>query len=171
MFGFFNKFNREKKLAENGNPIAQYNVGCCYVNGDGVTQDLAEAVKWFRKVADQRFMQGQYRLGLHYAIGAGVAKDYTEAAKWFRKAADQGCAPAQYGLGECYRNGDGVMKNLVEAYKWFSLASAQGYVDSVLDRPATTDRDVVAQQMTPDQIAEAQKLTREFQLILWGQND
>jgi hypothetical protein len=66
-----------------------------------------------------------------------------------------------------------IARNLIifEAYKWFSLASAQGYVDSVLDRPATADRDVVAQQMTPDQITEAQKLTREFQPILWGQND
>jgi TPR repeat protein len=193
MFGFFKKFDRQKKLAENGNPIAQYNLGCCYVNGDGVPQDLAEAAKWFRLAADQGIAEAEYRLGLWLlhqsvmppgvaAMGADrlekEAELKAEAAKWFRLAADQGYAPAQFQLGEYYEHGcvsrtsdkrlgfsynDGrVTRNLVEAYKWYNLASAQGYVDGIIQRPATTYRDAVATEMTPDQIAEAEKLTREF---------
>lgn len=171
MFGFFNKFDRQKKLAESGDPIAQYNLGICYVKGDGVPQDLAEAAKWFRNVADQGFAQGQYRLGLQYAIGHGVAKDMEEAAKWYRLAADQGYPPAQYLLGRYYEydcvsrtsderlgfsyNDGRVTRNLVEAYKWYDLASAQGYVDEI-EGSATTKRDAVAAEiakMTPDDIA------------------
>jgi TPR repeat protein len=189
MLGFFNKFDRQKKLAENGNPIAQYNFGCRYINGDGVPQNLVEAAKWFRLAADQGVAEAQYRLGLwylHQSACGNIADNLekqaelqTEAAKWLRLAANQGYAPAQFQLaGYCeygcvsrtfnksigFSYNDGrVTRNLVEAYKWYNLASAQGYVDEIIQRSATTYRDDVAAKMTPDQIAVAQKLSAEFQ--------
>ncbi|HPY32028.1 MAG TPA: tetratricopeptide repeat protein, partial [Verrucomicrobiota bacterium] len=73
----------------------QVGLGVCYRDGAGVACDLAEAVKWFRKAADQGDALGQFELGLCYRDGEGVARDRAEAVKWFRKAADQGHKQAQ----------------------------------------------------------------------------
>ena len=92
-------------------------MGACYASGRGVAKDDGEAVKWFRKAADQNDAKAQYMLGLSYAIGEGVVKDDVEATKWFHKAADQSVAAAQFMLGGCYHRGEGVAKDDVEAAK------------------------------------------------------
>ena len=74
----------------------------CYDNGEGVQQSYAEAVKWYRKVAEQGIAEAQYNLGVCYFYGKGVRRDYAEAVKWYRKAAEQGIAEAQSNLGVCY---------------------------------------------------------------------
>jgi hypothetical protein len=84
-----------------------------------------------------------------------VIEDDVEAAKWFRRAAEQGHRLAESCLGRIYATGIGVPQDYVEAYKWYNLA-AVGYL------PALQGRNRVAQQMTPDQIAEAQELSHEF---------
>ena len=93
----------------------------CYNN-----KDYAEAVKWYRKAAEQGNAEAQYMLGDCYRWGTGVTKDYAEAVKWYRKAADQGYASAQYWLGYCYFRGDGVDKDKTEAVKWYRKAAEQG---------------------------------------------
>ena len=55
-----------------------------------------------------------------------------------------------------YDNGEGVPQDYVTAHMWFNLAAASGNKDAV------KARDIVAAQMTPAQIAEAQKLAREW---------
>ena len=75
--------------------------------------------------------------------------------RWYRKAAEQGNAYAQSNLGVMFENGLGVAKNYVEAHKWHVLASTAGYADD--DRAITR----VASMMTPAQISEAQRPTRE----------
>ena len=64
-----------------------------------MAKDYVEAVKWYRKAAEQNHAEAQYNLGICYAGGQGVEKDYVEAVKWFRKAAEQNDAEAQYSLG------------------------------------------------------------------------
>ena len=75
-----------------------------------------------------------------------------EAVKWYPLAAEQGDARAQHNLGFMYDNGDGVPVNYVQAYKWFSLSAALG------DEDAREYVDLVALEMTSEQIAEAQRL-------------
>ena len=58
-------------------------------NGQGVAKDEVEAVKWYRKAAEQNDADAQNNLGVCYANGQGVAKDEVEAVKWYRKAAEQ----------------------------------------------------------------------------------
>ena len=65
-----------------------------YFTGQGVKQDKEEAVKWYRKAAEQGYASAQYNLGNIYGNGRGVKQDYVEAVKWYRKAADQGDADA-----------------------------------------------------------------------------
>ena len=109
-----------------GDADAQFNLGWCYDNGDGVTKDPAEAVRWYRMAAEQGHADAQYSLGLCYDIGWGVPEDPAEAVRWFRMAAEQGHAAAQFNLGWCYDNGDGVTKDPAEAVRWYRKAAEQG---------------------------------------------
>jgi len=145
-----------RKAAEQNHAGAQNNSGICYANGQGVAKDEAEAVKWFRKAAQQNHAHAQYNLGACYYNGQGVAKDQVEAVKWYRKAAEQYHAKAQSNLGYCYYNGQGVAKDYVEAYRWMLLAAAQGEED------AKKGVNTLEGVMTREQIAEGQKLARDF---------
>ena len=91
-----------------------------------------------------------------YHQGRGVPQDYAEAVKWYHKAAERGLAEAQANLGILYAKGRGVPQDYVYAYMWLSLSAAKG------DKDGTKARDLVAKLMPPAQIAEAQKLTREW---------
>ncbi|MDB2497533.1 caspase family protein, partial [Verrucomicrobiales bacterium] len=73
-----------RKAAEQGDAGAQFNLGACYKNGNGVPQDYAEAVKWYRLAADQGYARAQIDLGWCYHEGNGVPQDYAEAVKWYR---------------------------------------------------------------------------------------
>ena len=87
--------------------------------------DYAEAVKWYRKGAEQGNSSAQNSLGYMYQYGYGVTKDYAEALKWYRKGAEQGNANAQNNLGTMYINGYGVEKNYEEALKWYRKTAEQ----------------------------------------------
>ena len=102
-----------RPLAETGDPRAQNSLGFMYASGKGTPQDYAEAVKWYRKAADQGIAEAQYAvLASIYDHGKGVPQDYAEAVKWYRKAAEQGYAKAQLNLGLMYDNGKGVSAGL-----------------------------------------------------------
>ena len=177
-----------KTKAENENPAAQYILGIRYEYGDGVDQDYAEAIRWIRLSAEQGYSEAQYdlaasfyregnstdavhwwrlaaeqghawsqfNLGGMYGFGEGVPQDDTEAAKWYLLSADQGHAGAQVNLGFKYRDGRGVPQSLVTSYMWLSLAVAQG------DNMAVNNRNSIKEKMTPEQIAEGERLTQEW---------
>jgi TPR repeat protein len=69
---------------------------------DGVLQDYAEAVRWYRLAAEQGYAQAQYYLGEMYRNAQGFTQDYSEAVKWYRLSAEQGYSQAQYSLGGMY---------------------------------------------------------------------
>ena len=140
---------------------AQNNLGFMYQYGKGVPQDDAEAVKWYRKAAEQGYADAQYNLGLIYDNGQGVPQDYAEAVKWYRKAAEQGNASAQLNLGFMYGKGEGVPQDYVQAHMWYNLA-ASWYPPGEDRDQSVKNRDIVAESMTPAQISEAQKLAREW---------
>ena len=79
-------------LAEQGNAVAQYNLGVMYENGRGVPQDDKTAVKWYRLSAEQGDAGAQSNLGVMYGNGQGVPQDDKTAVKWHRLAAEQGDA-------------------------------------------------------------------------------
>ncbi len=87
-----------KPLAEEGNAVAQNNLGLMYDNGWGVPQDDKEAARLYRLAAEQGDVDAQYNLGGMYDKGKGVPQDYKEAERWWRLAAEQGFAIAQYNL-------------------------------------------------------------------------
>src|SRR5437016_4270282 len=144
--------------ADKGDAKAQYELGRAFFSGTlGVAKDEAEAVKWFRKAAEQNVTDAQFSLGVCYANGRGVTKDDAEAVKWFRKAAEQNLADAQYNLGVCYDSGEGVVKDEVEAYKWWLLAAGQGNDD------AKYNMTIVENKMSRENTEEGKWLARELQ--------
>ncbi|MDA2911492.1 sel1 repeat family protein [Nitrospiraceae bacterium AH_259_D15_M11_P09] len=118
--------------------------------------DYATALKELRPLAEQGVAKAQTALGLLYHIGRGVPQDSIEAVRWFRMAAEQGNAPGQTGLGGMYFYGRGVPQDDVLAQMWVNLAAAQG------NELARMIRDLLAEMMTPAQLAEAQRLAREW---------
>src|SRR5436190_9384167 len=76
-----------KAKAEAGDAESEVELGRRYDKGEGLVKDRAEAVKWYRKAAEQNLANAQYSLGVCYAHGEGVVKDQMEAVKWYRKAA------------------------------------------------------------------------------------
>ena len=145
-----------RTAAEQGDMIAQFNLGFMYAQGLGVSKDYSEAMVWWRRAAEQGEATAQYNLGIMYHNGQGVPQDYAEAVKWWRRAAEQGEASAQNNLGVVYYNGEGVTQDYTLAHMWFNLAGA-GCLEE-----ARGTRDTVAKLMTPVQIAEAQRLAREW---------
>lgn len=89
-------------------------------------QNFAEAVKRYRKAAEQGDAGAQFNLAFCYAKGQGVDKNFAEALKWYRKAAEQGDARAQNNLGVLYSHGQGVKTSDFEARKWYLKAAEQG---------------------------------------------
>jgi TPR repeat protein len=141
--------------ADQGYANAQAKLGVMYENGYGVLQDYAEAMRWYRLAADQEDANAQYNLGNMYANGRGVPQDYAEAVRLYRLAADQGDANAQYNLGFMYENGQGVLQDNVTAHMWYNIGAANG------NELGGTNRDSIAEGMTPSEISKAQQMARD----------
>ena len=169
-----------RNAAEQGFADAQYNLGYMYATGEGVPPDFGEAANWFLMaaeqghadaqknldiLAEQGVAEAQNTLGLLYFDGHGVTQDFAEAAKWYRRAAEEGNAAAQSNLGVMYEFGLGVPQDYVQAHKWFDLAAAQG------TEKAQKYRDKAARDMTPNQIAEAQRIALEWRAQHKGDAD
>ena len=150
--------------AEQGDVAAQSNLGILYMSGLGVAQDYAEALKWSELAAAKGDARAQLRLGMMHATGRGVAQNFAEAAKWFERAAAQGDAQAQFNLGRLYEFGRGVERDLVRAHLWFNLAAASS--SPGWDRQdAIANRDRIAGQLKPEQVADAQARARDWKPV------
>ena len=118
-----------------------------------------------RSAAEAGYPVAQYELARMYQSGRGVPQDYAEAAKWYRSAAEIGFANARGPLGKLYVE----MGDYVSAHMWFNLAAIPDAdcmppkrFGQSCDPWASKERDDIAKRMTPAQIAEAQKLAREW---------
>ncbi len=100
---------------------------------------------------------GDYEDGIKAYDGA----DYSTAFQHLKRAADEGNPDAQALVGFMFANGQGVPINYVSAYQWYELSAAQG------SRNAAGNRSNLAKNMTADQIAEAERLAREWKQSRW----
>ena len=120
-------------------------------------EDYQTAAAMFREAAEQGDPKGQNSLGELYEQGQGVAQDYVRAASWYRRAARAGHAGGQFNLGRMYRDGKGVPQDFVRAYAWMNLAAIRDNLGSL-----RRERDRLLQRLSPQQVAEAQALSRQF---------
>jgi uncharacterized protein len=105
--------------------------------------------------ADAGDREAMYEIGWRSSIGIGLPQNEPLGLRYLRMAAENGHQLAQNNLGARYVSGDGVEVDLVEAYRWFTLAAEQG------DRKAGKNRDSIAAEMSPEQLAEARKRVGE----------
>jgi hypothetical protein len=96
-----------------------------------------------------------------YEKGLGTYRSYPDAAQWYRKCANTGLWEGQMELGFLYADGKGVPKDSVLAYMWLNLSAASAPQNNLFSDIAK-QRDVLASTMTREQIAEAQRLSREW---------
>ena len=150
-----------EKAAAQGNASAQSNLGMMYHFGHGVPQDYAIARQWFEKAAAQGNAIAQFSIGRLYYNGLGVPKDYAIARHWYEEAAAQGEAIAQFGIGWLYYNGHGVPQDDMRTYMWWNLAVANTKSDEL--KSVAKLRGDIARDMTPAQVAEAQRLGQQCQ--------
>ena len=115
-----------------------------------------DGFKTTKQAAEQGDASAQFNLGFMYDLGEGVPENDAEAVRLFRLAAEQGYAEAQHNLGLKYARGEGVPEDDVQAYAWFSLAATQG------QGFAQKGKNILAKNMTREQIAEAQKLSQKY---------
>lgn len=147
---------RLRKAANQGDPAAQFLLGHAYDNGFGVAKDVREAVRWYRRAAEEHRGDGatpatllpvkdffhafesyrsaaqrgdlsaQLYLALAYDTGRDVSSSPVEAVRWYRIAARAGSAAAACNLGRLFHNGDGMPKDSAEAAIWFRSAADRG---------------------------------------------
>jgi hypothetical protein len=154
-----------RPLAEQGEETAEILLGRMYVTGQGVPLDYGEAMRWYRKAAEHGSAEGTGLLGALYLYGNGVPQDVAQALKLLHQAAERGDVRAKYTLANMYQYGRGVPQDYVLAHMWWNLLAAQGFL------PAQQLRDQLASKMTPEQIAEAQRLAREWKPTKWWAED
>ena len=107
-------------------PEELYSLGKNHYNNE----EYEQAVKCFRKAAEQGLADAQCNLGICYEKAQGVKQDYQQAASCYQKAAEQGNAGAQYNLGFCYERGQGVQLDYQKATFWYQKAAEQGNTDA-----------------------------------------
>lgn len=127
-----------------------------YQNGEGVIKDDEEAAKLYKVASDAGDIEAKKSLGNLYHEGKGVVTDFEKASKLYREAAILGDIDCQRVMGSRYQQGLGVTADYVEAYAWYNVCSASG------DELAAKSRESLAQNMLADQIAAAQKRSREL---------
>ena len=132
-----------------GSAQGSYPVSCAPASASSPLENLIRCAEGGDAVA-------QNNLGEMYANGLGVPVDHAEGLRWYRLSAEQGFAEAQFNLGRMYGRGDGVAADLVYAYFWCDLSAAQG------NEVAQSVKELIGQIMTAQQIAEAQRLSREW---------
>ena len=116
-----------RQSAQQGNRVAQSNLGYCYERGIGILKDEREAVYWYQEAAQQGDAMGKMNLGRCYLQGIGTEQNEELAARFFLEAAEQGNAAAQSCLGECYEFGRGITQDYAEAMRWYQKAVQQKY--------------------------------------------
>lgn len=151
----------ERRRAETGNAGAQFDYAMLLAQGGaGEPEDLVESIQWLEKAAVQGHAQAQFELALAYKLGRGTLQDYSAAARWFDTAARKQHVAAQYHMGRLHRIGEGVELDLMRAYAWFNRAASQGH------GAARGARDEIAASLKPEQVVQAQQLSRALQISL-----
>jgi TPR repeat protein len=183
-------FDLFQRLANQGNPIAQYNLAVMYDYGLA-SNNHSQMVTWYLKAAEQGISQAQFSLGILYSQGREVNYDLEQAVFWLKKSASQDNIDAQSFLGAMYVDGFGVERDYELANQLFTKAAEKGdpvaqynlgmsflkgrgviqdfieahkwlNIASVKDLDARRERAKISELMTPSQIEKAQQLASEW---------
>lgn len=110
------------------------------------------ALEWVQRQAESGIRPAQTAYGI-WLVEQGRA---TQASEFLLLAAQRGGVDAQYQLGLMRTTGDGIEQDYVRAHSWMNIAATGGHAE------AAEKRDVLNDLLTPEQVAEAQALTRAY---------
>jgi TPR repeat protein len=115
---------------------------------------------WYRAISkdqpDGVVLKGADKEMFHYAFKSLTAGTYGLAYEGFLELSGKGSSISQYFLGEMCLKGMGVLQDFSQAHMWFNIAASQGH------KKAKAYLDRLTIKMSSDQVAEAQKLAREW---------
>jgi TPR repeat protein len=140
-------------LANQNDAKACFNLGLMYHDGDGVKQDMDEAVKWYTKSADLNYKEAQYMLASLVFRREIQSIPYERAAQYYQQAAEQGHVKSQLNLGILYFRDDVIPQDLAASFKWLSLAAsnnnseAQGYMANIYMQGIGVEKDTLKAAM------------------------
>jgi TPR repeat protein len=118
------------RAANLGHYMSIVQVASSYENGEGVTQNPAEALRVYLWLASHGHAEYYFNVGAHYWDGKGVERDRAQAVRYWRQAGDS--PVANYYLGLAYRDGDGVAKDTGQAARYFQIAVNGSDVESMV---------------------------------------
>lgn len=151
-----------KKAHDQGYLQATYAMGDFYQSGWSVPRDLATALKYYREAAGKGWPAAQAMLGRIYLAGIGMNANKSEGMKWMNLAINQRDVSAPINLAYYSENGlHGLRKDKVQAAAYYAVAvefGAKGGPESRLEE--------LKAQMTPEQKAEAIKITKALLLTV-----
>jgi TPR repeat protein len=156
-----------RKSADQGVAAAEYQIGLFYYLGRGVAKDYAEAARWYWKAADQGYHIAENELGTLYTRGEGVPRDFNQSIALFRRAAQDGQPLALYNLALSYDQGWGVARNPVAAFIWYDITARLSDADH--RARAAAERDRLAKEISPAQLAGAQRAAENWKPGMHGQ--
>jgi TPR repeat protein len=150
------RFHTTKELAHGGSAKYMFLLGLSYAGGVGVAADDQAAWEWFSKAAKLGSCDALIQLAAWCDMGKVPAATPGLAVTCLTTAAERGSSAGAYQLGLKHYHGRGVPKDIAVAYMWFNIGAARN------DERAAGARDLVEARLTKDQIAEAQRLTRDW---------
>lgn len=169
------EFRDALRKALAGDPKEQAFVGGCYLQGLGCKSDDIAGILWLTKAAQQGEKTASVmldicqllvdpnnaiRLAAIYYDGKGVTQDFKLSAMWACRAAELGLFEGQLIFGAMCALGTGVDRDLVKAHMWYNIAAS--IATGSQRQNAILCREEVAEQMTAEQIQEAQKLASNW---------
>lgn len=147
-------FGAYRQAAEMGHLFAQYQLGKCYLRGDGVNQSEIQGIAWLEKALERGSGLAGFVLGTHFDLG--LLPKYSEAIKYYKRAAElgytyaaenmavilkrlqqagetpaikeaaeHGNADASFEMGMRCLQGIGVLQSATEAFRWFRMAAEE----------------------------------------------
>lgn len=137
-----------ERLADGGDPHAQYLVGKLYRDGPLLTPDWVNARYYFLRASQQGSAPAQYALGKLLLSDDPEVQDPDEGIRWLKRAAQGGNHYAAYRLGKEYLKGDVVRKDAAKAVEWFTRSAEAGnqYAQYMLGKLYLTGQDVPRDQ-------------------------
>ncbi len=150
--------------AEEGNWKGRIELGVLHLRGQGVPRDAVQAAGLFDQAAELGGIEATMVLATMYRNGVSVNADGAEAEKWLVASARHGHGAALLQLGQMYLDGTGVAQDHVQAFKWFAVAAAR-LRDPDMQAQAGMLRDTVALDMTPGEIARAERMAQSWQTL------
>jgi len=120
-----------RRGAQQGHPLAMYNLALHYRDGIGLPRDDGQASEWFARAAGAGLVSAMVEYGRMLDRGSGQPDskpNRRRAIEWLQRAADSGSLRAMYYLGRIYDHGQG--RDLLLALLWYGRAAEAGYSDA-----------------------------------------